>query len=596
MASSKATKAKAAPNKIKESSNKIVNNQYLLGLASCPRHCTSGASFGDILFANNVQECDPEDKDQRWLIHQVYDDGEVIKLESPVNLGRCLGVAAHGGDMLSLINCDKKVGCPAFFQVGYGNENMESSWGTLGGSGYVRIGSESDGETTLVAAKIPLSAQLGAALVFANIGTEADANGNGDNDRKLDDSIPSAASVIAAGLAIGLAAIGPGIGQGNAGLSASFTVLSALTEQQLVSPEPIEDNFNGQLALVDCQDPTANWLFSGAQLFSAALWSEGHSAAMAVNEDCTSLELSLAANGAPKPITRAESFMLLEPSFIQGIAPAQESADFGAASVGGVSGGALNAVLLSSESDPGDETQPLQFDMITVSAFASTGKVAAAIPTAEIIIGDTRYKDILVTARSLAAGAGAETPNRLVDSDFQESNGVILAFDATDLASIAQAKNVRSQLLLLDGGMPDIPSIFIADNFDSPGAWTIPDLKKSLALSDDDVIYPRENLTYGLNVLAENVVTGVGALYSDRRLKHNVNLIGESSTGIPIYSFQYRDGIKLADSRALDTKSTFVGVMAQDLLELAPHAVTKNEEDGYYRVDYSQIDVDFGKL
>ena len=93
-----------------------------------------------------------------------------------------------------------------------------------------------------------------------------------------------------------------------------------------------------------------------------------------------------------------------------------------------------------------------------------------------------------------------------------------------------------------------------------------------------------------------NVGTGFALVVSDIRLKHQITLIGKSSTSIPIYSFQYRDGIKLADNKVLDTTSTFVGVMAQDLLELAPHAVIKNEEDDYYRVDYSQIDVDFGKL
>jgi hypothetical protein len=174
------------------------------------------------------------------------------------------------------------------------------------------------------------------------------------------------------------------------------------------------------LALVDCQDPTANWLFSGAQLFSAACWIAGHSAAMTVNEDCTSLELSLAANGAPEPITRSQSFMFLESSFIETIV--------------------------------------------------------------------------------------------------------------------------------------DVPSV--EEGSDAVG------------------------ITLG----------------SDIRLKHNINLIDKSPSGIPIYSFQYRDGIKLADNKPLDTKSTFVGVMAQDLLELAPHALTKSEEDGYYRVDYSKIDVDFGKL
>ena len=54
--------------------------------------------------------------------------------------------------------------------------------------------------------------------------------------------------------------------------------------------------------------------------------------------------------------------------------------------------------------------------------------------------------------------------------------------------------------------------------------------------------------------------------------------------------------MKLANDEVLDSKSTFVGAMAQDLLEIAPHAVIMNEEDGYYRVDYSKIDVDFHKL
>ena len=166
-------------------------------------------------------------------------------------------------------------------------------------------------------------------------------------------------------------------------------------------------------------------------LFSAACWTQGHSAAVTVNEDCTSLGVSLAENAASEPITRAQSFMLLEPSLIESIV------------------------------------------------------------------------------------------------------------DVTPA----------------DGG-----------GSDSSGG-------------DDLGYYPYTARTT-----------------SDRRLKHQITLINKAPSGIPIYTFKYRSGIKLADNVVLDTKSTFVGVMAQDLLEIAPHAVTKNEEDGYYRVDYSQIDVDFGKL
>ena len=99
----KATKAKASPHTANASTNKIVHSEYFLGPVSCPKHCVSGATFGDILAAENVQQCNPDDKYQRWLIHQVNDGGgEVIKAESPENAGRCLGVASHGGgdDML----------------------------------------------------------------------------------------------------------------------------------------------------------------------------------------------------------------------------------------------------------------------------------------------------------------------------------------------------------------------------------------------------------------------------------------------------------------------------------------------------------------
>jgi hypothetical protein len=88
---------------------------------------------------------------------------------------------------------------------------------------------------------------------------------------------------------------------------------------------------------------------------------------------------------------------------------------------------------------------------------------------------------------------------------------------------------------------------------------------------------------------------GVGG-YSDRRLKHKITLINKSPSGIPIYTFKYRIGMELANGEVLDNKSTFVGAIAQDLLEIAPHAVIMNEENGYYRVDYSKIDVDFHKL
>lgn len=70
-----------------------------------------------------------------------------------------------------------------------------------------------------------------------------------------------------------------------------------------------------------------------------------------------------------------------------------------------------------------------------------------------------------------------------------------------------------------------------------------------------------------------------GGGWSDRRLKRDIRRIGTSPSGLAIYSFRYVWG-----------GPTFVGVMAQDLLESRPEAVIETES-GYFMVDYDKIDV-----
>ena len=67
---------------------------------------------------------------------------------------------------------------------------------------------------------------------------------------------------------------------------------------------------------------------------------------------------------------------------------------------------------------------------------------------------------------------------------------------------------------------------------------------------------------------------------SDIRLKTDIKLTGQSSTGVNIYSFKYKGDDK-----------TYQGVMAQEV----PWASIKGI-DGYYLVDYSKVDVAFKRL
>lgn len=71
---------------------------------------------------------------------------------------------------------------------------------------------------------------------------------------------------------------------------------------------------------------------------------------------------------------------------------------------------------------------------------------------------------------------------------------------------------------------------------------------------------------------------------SDRRLKHNINIIGKSNSGLNIYSFEYKD--------KEFGKGIFQGVMSD---EIPLNAVIKGI-DGFDRVNYSLLDVEFKQL
>ena len=77
---------------------------------------------------------------------------------------------------------------------------------------------------------------------------------------------------------------------------------------------------------------------------------------------------------------------------------------------------------------------------------------------------------------------------------------------------------------------------------------------------------------------------GGGGMFSDRRLKTHIKLMGTSPSGITIYQFRYVGGGPL-----------YQGVLAQELLDTHPNAVVRMP-GGYYGVLYEQIDVNFIQL
>ena len=81
-----------------------------------------------------------------------------------------------------------------------------------------------------------------------------------------------------------------------------------------------------------------------------------------------------------------------------------------------------------------------------------------------------------------------------------------------------------------------------------------------------------------------NVANSVVGAMSDRRLKKNIELIGNSPSGIGVYTFEY------VDKTFGDGK--YQGTMSD---EVPSDAVLKHES-GYDMVDYSKIDVEFKNI
>lgn len=72
---------------------------------------------------------------------------------------------------------------------------------------------------------------------------------------------------------------------------------------------------------------------------------------------------------------------------------------------------------------------------------------------------------------------------------------------------------------------------------------------------------------------------GDGSSGSDVRIKTDIEQVGTTVYGLPLFHFRYVDG-----------QERFEGVMAQDVLEVMPDAVSVGE-NGFYRVNYRKLGI-----
>ena len=84
--------------------------------------------------------------------------------------------------------------------------------------------------------------------------------------------------------------------------------------------------------------------------------------------------------------------------------------------------------------------------------------------------------------------------------------------------------------------------------------------------------------------IASSVASIAPLFTSDRRLKDNIQKIGESISGLGIYKFNY-----------IGKAKQYIGAMADEVIKVVPEAVG-NMSNGYLGVNYNLIDVTFKEV
>ena len=87
-----------------------------------------------------------------------------------------------------------------------------------------------------------------------------------------------------------------------------------------------------------------------------------------------------------------------------------------------------------------------------------------------------------------------------------------------------------------------------------------------------------------LGIAGQIATIVIAAKGSDRRLKENIEKIGESISGLGIYKFNY-----------INQAKQYIGAMADEVLKVVPEAVV-TMENGFMGVRYDLIDVNFKEV
>lgn len=208
------------------------------------------------------------------------------------------------------------------------------------------------------------------------------------------------------------------------------------------------------------------------------------------------------------------------------------------------------------------------------AALASKKGVAASIEQQEAqneklrAQGEQQLNQMKVAEQQRLQGVAIAEGQRLQQAEIAGQQFIFQAKENRTNADLDRAAGIQTQQQNLEAQAQSNKASTIAGGMSALG---------SLALAGATMASAPVGTTTTTNVNSMPAV-------SDRRLKKNIKLLGYSPSGLNIYAFEYINE-KFG-------KGVFQGVISD---EIPLKAVIKHE-DGFDRVDYSKIDVEFKQI
>ena len=243
--------------------------------------------------------------------------------------------------------------------------------------------------------------------------------------------------------------------------------------------------------------------------------------------------------------------------------------------------------------DQSDEIRGLKYQVFNPYANLGVATQAAEMQAEE---ADIALANTLDTIRSSGASAGGATA--LAQAALKSKKGIaagieqqevnnekLMAQGEAKLQDIKMSEAQRMQMIEMSEAqrMQAATAQGRAYEFEAKENRDASDLARYSATAQNE-----RQRQADANAAKTSAITGtissLGSIFSDRRLKENIKLIGYSPSGLRIYTFEYINKVL--------GEGIFQGVMSD---EIPMGAVIKNK-DGYDRVDYSKIDVEFKQI